>query len=209
MESMRGYRRRNRWRRGEHGPVAGRPHGHGQHGHRRGVPGRERDGRWDADWDIVSPEFTSRLSTCGSSKGEPSRLPIATAPRRWRSSTKPLPNARRQGDRRSASACRSRSPKRRKRALEEVSVATQGRQIRLHQRHRSHLRLVPLAQQPASQINFFIKHVEGRPIAQDVRSAFAQVSRTCRSSCCSRLKTRPRSVSFRRSSPRGLPAASA
>ncbi|MEO8679279.1 MAG: ABC transporter permease [Vicinamibacterales bacterium] len=34
---------------------------------------------------------------------------------------------------------------------------------------------VPLAQQPTSDMTFFIKHAPGRPIAQDVRAAVAQV----------------------------------
>jgi predicted permease len=137
------------------------------------VPGRESDGRWDADWNIVSPDYFQALSmpivegrafTPADRDGAP-RVAIINetfARRAW-------PGRSAVGQRMLQQISETGE-----RPLEVVGVAKAGKYAYISDADHNFI-YVPLAQQPTSDINFFIKHVEGRPIARDVRAAFAQV----------------------------------
>ncbi len=58
--------------------------------------------------------------------------------------------------------------------MEVVGVAKDGKYAYISDVDHNFI-YVPMAQQPASEINFYVKHAAGRPIAQEMRAAFAQV----------------------------------
>jgi predicted permease len=138
-----------------------------------GVPGRESDGRWDADWDTVSPDYFQTLSlrivegrafTAADRAGAP-RVAIINetfARRAW-------PGRSAIGQR-----MNQRMSETEEQPLEVVGVAKDGKYAYISDPDHNFI-YVPMAQQPMSEINFFVKHVEARPIAQDLRTAFAQV----------------------------------
>ncbi|MGH9203095.1 MAG: ABC transporter permease, partial [Vicinamibacterales bacterium] len=138
-----------------------------------GVPGRDSDGRWDADWDVVSPDYFQTLSipivdgrafTSADREGAPDVAIIneTFAKRAWPG--------------RSAIGQRviQRLSETKERPMEVVGVAKDGKYAYISDVDHNFI-YVPMAQHPASEINFFVKRAEGRPVAQDVRTAFAQV----------------------------------
>ena len=174
-----------------------------------GVTGPREDGRFDADWDVVSPEYFETIE-----------MPIVEG-RAFRDSDRdgaPLGRDR-QRDVRPAGVAGT------VRRRPDVHAAN-GREGRAHRRDRRRgaRREVPLHQQRhrrrsstcrwrssrAGDIEFYVRHAPGRQVGQEIRAAMAQVEpnvpivdaavvRRCggASGCC------------RRSSPRGSRAASA
>ncbi len=138
-----------------------------------GVMGRESDGRWDADWDIVSPDYfqtigmpivEGRAFTAADRNGAP-RVAIINetfARRAW-------PGRTAIGQR-----IVQRVSETEERPMEVVGVAKDGKYAYISDVDHNFI-YVPMAQEPASEINFYVKHVDGRPIAEEVRAAFAQV----------------------------------
>lgn len=138
-----------------------------------GVPGREGDGRWDADWDIVSPDYFQTLNvrlvdgrafTAADRDGAP-RVAIINetfAKRAWPG--------------RSAIGQRvvQRVSDTEERPMEIVGVAKDGKYAYISDPDHNFI-YVPMAQEPTSDFSLFIKRAEGRPVAQDVRTAMAQV----------------------------------
>ncbi len=138
-----------------------------------GVPGQRSDGRWDADWDIVSPEYFQTIA-----------MPIVegrafTAADRAGALRVVIINetfARRAWPGRSAIGQRvvQRVTETEEQPMEVVGVAKDGKYAYISDVDHNFI-YVPLAQQPVSEINFYVKHADQRPIAQEVRAAFAQV----------------------------------
>ena len=138
-----------------------------------GVAGRENDGRWDADWDIVSPEYfqtigmrivDGRAFTTADRDGAP-RVAIINetfAKRAW-------PGRSAIGQR-----VLQRMTDTDEQPMEVVGVAKDGKYAYISDVDHNFI-YVPMAQQPATEINFYIKHASQRSVAQDVRDAFAQV----------------------------------
>jgi hypothetical protein len=60
------------------------------------------------------------------------------------------------------------------RPLEIVGVASDAKYRYISESGR-HFIYVPMKQEPTSQINFYVKHAPGRTVAQDIRTAMAQV----------------------------------
>jgi predicted permease len=138
-----------------------------------GVPGREGDGRWDTDWDIVSPDY---FQTIGMRLVEGRAFTAADRDGAPRVAIINETFARRVWPGRSAIGQRvfQRLSENEEQPMEIVGVAGDGKYAYISDADQNFI-YVPIAQQPPSDLNFFIKHDAGRPIAQDVRAAFAQV----------------------------------
>jgi predicted permease len=138
-----------------------------------GVEGRGRDGRFDADWDIISPEYFDTIN-----------LRIVDG-RAFRASDRDgAPLVAIVNETFARQAWPGQSPVGRtflqqrgdndERAVEIVGVARDARNRYISSAPAPFI-YVPMAQQPSSQIEFYIRHAPGRQIAQDVRAAIAGV----------------------------------
>ena len=139
------------------------------------IPGRESPAGSDfeADWDIVSPEYfqtvnmrivDGRAFTAGDRTGAPFVAIVnETFARRAWPGTSAIGQRFVQvmGDQE-------------ERAVEIVGIARDAKYRYISEEARSFV-YVPLAQQPTSQLEIFVRHAGGRPVAQDVRAAIAQV----------------------------------
>ena len=140
-----------------------------------GVEGPGRDGRFEADWDIISPEYFDTLN-----------LRIVDG-RPFRESDRPgaplvaIVNeafARQAWPGQSAvgRTFMQQEGENEERAVEIVGVARDSKNRYISSPPAPYI-YVPMAQQPSSQIEFYIRHAPGRQIAQEVRTVMAQVDR--------------------------------
>jgi predicted permease len=140
-----------------------------------GVQGPGRDGRFDADWDIVSPEYFSTIN-----------LRIAEG-RAFRDSDRegtPLVAIVNETFARQAWPGQSaigrtfmqQQGEREERPLQIIGVASDAKYRYISSAPAPFI-YVPMAQQPSSQIQFYIRHAPGRQVAPDVRTAMALVDR--------------------------------
>ncbi len=138
-----------------------------------GSAGAGRDGRIDADWDIVSPEY---FETIG--------MPIVDG-RGFRDTDRdgsPLVAIVNEAFVRQAWPGQSavgrtfmqQTGENDERAVEIVGVARDAKNRYISSAFAPFV-YVPMAQQPSSQLEFYIRHAAGRQIGQEVRSAIAQV----------------------------------
>jgi predicted permease len=138
-----------------------------------GVSGRERDGRWDADWDLVSPDYFQTLGIrmvdgrAFTAADRDGALPVAIINETF---------ARRAWPGRSAIGQRvfQQVTETEERELEIVGVARDAKYAYISDAGVSFI-YVPLAQQPSSEFNIFVKRAGGASMAQELRTAFAQV----------------------------------
>lgn len=138
-----------------------------------GVAGPEQDGSWEADWEIVSPDYFSTVSmaivagrafTAADRDGSP-RVTIINET----FARKAFPGQSAVGRQ-----LMHRFSETEERPLEIVGVARDAKYRYISEAARNFI-YVPMKQNPTSHIEFYIKHAAGRPLAQDIRSAFAQV----------------------------------
>lgn len=138
-----------------------------------GVTGPEQDGSWDADWDIVSPGYFTtvemnmvegRAFTTADREGAP-RVTVLNQT-----------FARRLFPGRSAvgQQVMHRSGEDEVQPLTVVGVAADAKYRYVSDGPRNFV-YVPLAQQAFSEFSLFVRHAAGRPVAQDIRGAMAQV----------------------------------
>ena len=138
-----------------------------------GVTGPERDGRFDADWDIVSPGYFETI-----------KMPIVEGRAFRESDREGAPRVAivsetfvRQAWPGQAGVGRTfmqQISETEERAIEIVGVAKDAKYRYISSAPAPFI-YVPMAQQPNSVIEFYIRHVPGRQIAPEVRSAMAQV----------------------------------
>jgi predicted permease len=138
-----------------------------------GVQGPERDGGWDAAWDIVSPEYFETIGMAiveGRAFRESDRLgaPLVAIVNET--------FARQVWPDRSAVGRQflQDTGDNKERPVEIVGVARAAKYRYISDGPRPFI-YVPMAQQPASQIEFFVKHAAGRQVGQEIRAAIAQV----------------------------------
>src|SRR5688572_24044034 len=138
-----------------------------------GLQGPFRDGRFNADWDIVSPEYfetikmgivDGRAFRDSDREGAP-RVAIVNdtfARQAWPGQSAVGRIFMQQAD-----------------ANEERAVAIVGVARDAKYRYISSARApfiyVPMAQQPSSDLNFYVRHTPGRQIEREIRAAMAQV----------------------------------
>jgi predicted permease len=139
------------------------------------IAGRDlaREGGIEPDWDIVSPEYFATIGmrivegrgfTPADRDGSPLVAIVneSFARRAWpgRSAVGEVFEQEDTGDS--------------YRAVRVVGVAADAKYRYLSDEQRPFI-YVPMAQQPTSRLEFFIRHEPGRAVAQEVRAAFAQV----------------------------------
>jgi len=138
-----------------------------------GVAGTERDGGWDANWDIVSPDYfrtvdmnlvEGRAFTAADREGAP-RVAIINETFARRA----FPGQSAIGRQLMHEVGENEI-----RPLAIVGVAQDAKYRYISETARSFI-YVPMRQNPDSRIEFYVKHAAGRPLAQDIRTAFAQV----------------------------------
>jgi len=138
-----------------------------------GAAGPGRDGTWEADWDIVSPDYFNtiemdivegRAFTAADRDGTP-RVTIINETL-----------ARQAFPGRSAVGQRlmHQFGDAEERPLEIVGVARAAKYRYISETPRNFI-YVPLRQNPTSRLELFVKHEPGRPLGQDIRTAVAQV----------------------------------
>lgn len=139
----------------------------------QGVTGPEQDGSWDADWDIVSPDYFTtvameivedRAFTAADREGAP-RVTVLNQT-----------FARRLFPGRSAvgQQVTHQSGRDEVQPLTVVGVAADAKYRYVSDDPRNFI-YVPLAQQAFSEFSLFVRHAAGRPVAADIRSAMTQV----------------------------------
>ncbi|OFW39538.1 MAG: hypothetical protein A3J29_13200 [Acidobacteria bacterium RIFCSPLOWO2_12_FULL_67_14b] len=138
-----------------------------------GAEGPERDGAWDADWDIVSPDYfrtldmgivEGRAFTAADRDGAP-RVTIINETFAKRAFPGRSPIGR---------LLLHQYGENVERPLEIVGVARDAKYRYISETGRNFI-YVPMKQTPTSHIEFYVKHAAGRPVAPDIRTAFAQV----------------------------------
>jgi predicted permease len=138
-----------------------------------GVQGPFRDGRFDADWDIVSPEYFDTINMQivegrafrESDRDGAPRVAIVNetfARQAWPGQSAVGRIFMQQAD------------ENEERAVEIVGVARDAK-YRYISSARAPFIYVPMAQQPSSDLNFYVRHTPGRQIAREIRAAMAQV----------------------------------
>ena len=138
-----------------------------------GVQGAGTEGRIDADWDIVSPEYFSTLNMRlvegrafrDSDRDGSTRVAIVNesfARQGW------------PGQSAIGRIVMHEFEDNQERPIEIVGVAADAKNRYISSAAAPFI-FVPMAQQPSSQIEFYIRHVPGRQIASDVRAAMASV----------------------------------
>lgn len=138
-----------------------------------GVESPSRDGEWDADWDIVSPEYFTTIGMRiveGRAFSETDRdwsPHVAIVNETFARSVWPGQSAVGRTFLQQVSEIEDRP-------VQIVGVARDAKYRYISDAERSFI-YVPMAQQPTSDLSFYIKHAEDRPIAQDLRAAFGQV----------------------------------
>ena len=138
-----------------------------------GVTGSRADGRIDADWDVVSPEYFATIE-----------MPIVDG-RAFRDSD-------REGSRYVAIVSETfvrqawpgqsgvgrtflqQTSEKEERTVEIVGVAKDAK-YRFISSAPAPFIYVPMAQQPISHMEFYVRHVPGRQVGQEIRAAMAQV----------------------------------
>jgi predicted permease len=140
------------------------------------VPGREdinRDGGLDADWNIVSPEY---FQTIGMRIVEGRGFTAADRPDAPRVAVVNQSLARRAWPGRPAvgQVFEQGLGDNKYETVQVVGVAADAKYRYITDENRLFV-YVPFAQQPTSQLEFFIRHEPGRQISGDVRTAVAQV----------------------------------
>ena len=138
-----------------------------------GVAGPEQDGSWDADWDIVSSDYFKTLNM-GIAEGR-----AFTAADRDGSPRVTIINetfARKAFPGQSAIGRQLMHEfnENEIRPLEIVGVARDAKYRYISETGRNFI-YVPITQAPTSHLEFYIQHAAGRPLAQEIRAAFAQV----------------------------------
>jgi predicted permease len=140
-----------------------------------GVDGAGRDGRFDADWDIISPEYFStigmplvegRAFRDSDREGSP-RVAIvneAFARQAW------------PGQSAIGRTVMHEYEENQERGLEIVGVARDAKYRYISSAPAPFI-YVPMAQQPSSHIEFYIRHAPGRQLGGEVRAAMADVDR--------------------------------
>jgi len=138
-----------------------------------GVTGPEEDGAWDADWDIVSPHYFNtvgmpivegRAFSPADREGAPGAVVInETLARRL------FPGRAAVGQQ-----VIQQAGKKDEQRLTVVGVAGDAKYRYVSDGPRNFV-YVPLAQQPLSEFSLYVKHTGGRAVAQEIRSAMAQV----------------------------------
>jgi putative ABC transport system permease protein len=140
-----------------------------------GVDGPGANGRFDADWDIVSPDYFSTIN-----------MPIVEG-RAFRDSDRegaPWVAIVNEAFARQAWPGQSAIGRtfmheyddNQERAIEIVGVARDARNRYISSPFAPFI-YVPMAQQPSSQIEFYIRHAPGRLVAGEVRAAIAETDR--------------------------------
>jgi predicted permease len=140
-----------------------------------GAEGQGSDGGIDADWDIVSPEYFSTLnmpvvdgrSFRDSDRDGSPRVAIVNetfARRAW------------PGESAVGRTVMHEFEDNQERAIEIIGVARDAKNRYISSAPAPFI-YVPMAQQPSSQIEFYIRHAPGRQIAPEVRAAIAGVER--------------------------------
>lgn len=138
-----------------------------------GITGPERDGSWDADWDIVSANY---FETVDMAIVEGRAFTAADREESPRVTVLNQTFARRLFPGRSAVGqqvlhhSRDAEPQ----PLTVVGVAADAKYRYVSDGPRNFV-YVPLAQQAFSEFSLFVKHAAGRPVTTDIRSAMAQV----------------------------------
>ena len=138
-----------------------------------GVQGPFRDGRFDADWDIVSPEYFDTINMQivegrafrESDRDGTSRVAIVNetfARQAWPGQSAVGRTFMQQAD------------ENEERAVEIVGVARDAK-YRYISSARAPFIYVPMAQQPSSELNFYVRHAPGRQVEREIRAAMAQV----------------------------------
>jgi predicted permease len=138
-----------------------------------GVQGPERDGGWDAHWDIVSPEYFETIGMAivegrGFRESDNHGAPLVAIVNET--------FARQAWPDRSAVGRRflQETGDNKEQSVEIVGVARAAKYRYISDGPQPFI-YVPMAQQPDSQIEFYIKHAAGRQLGQDIRAAIAQV----------------------------------
>jgi len=138
-----------------------------------GVQGPFRDGRFDADWDIVSPEYFDTINMQivegrafrESDRDGAPRVAIVNetfARQAW------------PGQSALGRIFMQQADENQERAVEIVGVARDAK-YRYISSARAPFIYVPMAQQPSSDLNFYVRHTPGRQIEREIRAAMAQV----------------------------------
>src|SRR5688500_15170269 len=138
-----------------------------------GVQGPFRDGRFDADWDIVSPEYFDTINMQivegrafrESDRDGAPRVAIVNetfARQAWPGQSAVGRIFMQQADANE------------ERAVEIVGVARDAK-YRYISSARAPFIYVPMAQQPSSDLNFYVRHTPGHQIEREIRAAMAQV----------------------------------
>ena len=140
------------------------------------VPGREGprdDGRWEADWDIVSPEYFNTIGMRiveGRAFAETDRegAPfVAIVNETFARQAWPGQSA-------IGRTFVQQLSESEERAVQVVGVARNGKYRYISEEGRLFI-YVPMAQQPTSRLEIYVKHEAGRQVASDIRTAMAQV----------------------------------
>ena len=141
------------------------------------VPGVESagrdDGRFDADWDVVSPGYfetiqmrivDGRTFRASDRAGSPWVAIVSEtfARRAW------------PGQSAVGRTFMQRTDETNERAIEVVGVARDAKYRYISSAPAPFI-YVPMAQQPISEMQFYVRHVPGREIGQEIRTAMAQV----------------------------------
>lgn len=138
-----------------------------------GSPGPDGEGSWEADWDIVSADYfktigmgivAGRAFTASDRDGSPWVTIINEAFARKAFAGKSAVGQH----------LMHRISESEERPLEIVGVAQDGKYRFISETGRNFI-YVPMKQQPTSHIEFYVQHAEGRPVAQQIRTAMAQV----------------------------------
>ena len=138
-----------------------------------GAAGPRSDGRFDSDWDVVSPGYfetiqmpivEGRAFNANDRAGAP-RVAIINqtfARQAW------------PGQSAIGRTLMQRISENEERALQVIGIARDAK-YRYISSDRAPFIYVPMAQQPQAAIQFYVRHAPGRQIANDIRTAMAQV----------------------------------
>src|SRR5687767_2240332 len=138
-----------------------------------GVQGPFRDGRFDADWDIVSPEYFDTINM-QIVEGRAFRESDRDGAPRVAILNETFARQAWPGQSALGRIFMQQADENQERAVEIVGVARDAK-YRYISSARAPFIYVPMAQQPSSDLNFYVRHTPGRQIEREIRAAMAQV----------------------------------
>jgi hypothetical protein len=138
-----------------------------------GVEGPSGDGRFDADWDIISPDY---FTTIGMDmvEGRPFRDSDREGAPWVAIVSETLARQAWPGQSGVGRTFLQQITETEERPVQIVGVARDAKYRYISSPPAAYI-YVPMAQQPTSQLEFYIRHAPGRPLGQEIRAAMAQV----------------------------------